>query len=91
MALYQPSLSLSDRVHILLNPRQDTGTQRSRSLPLGLVERPGVERIDQREHQTRGGRCFSFALPYPPLNLRHRQVVVTGDRGHGRFRLLGAD
>jgi len=77
--LYQACLDLSNHLYILLDQGQDTGTQRLRCLPLGLVERPGVERIDQRQHQAGVGRGVSSALPHPPLDLGHRQVVMAGD------------
>jgi len=75
MILYQSCLDLSNHLYILPDQRQDAGTQRPRCLPLGLVERPGVERIDQCQHQAGVGR----ALPHPPLDLGHRQVVMAGD------------
>ena len=56
MTLYQSYPALSNHVHILFDQRQDAGPQRLRCLPLGLVQRSGVERIDQRQHQARVGR-----------------------------------
>jgi hypothetical protein len=81
MALYQSCPDLSNHLYILPSQGQDAGTQRSRCLPLGFVQRPGMERIDQRQHQTGVGRGVSFVLSHPPLDLGHRQVVMAGDGG----------
>jgi hypothetical protein len=61
MTLYQPCLDWSNYVHVLRDQRQDAGPQRPRRLPPGLVERPGVERIDQRQYQAGIGRGASLA------------------------------
>jgi hypothetical protein len=77
----QPCLDLSHHIHILLDQRQDTSTQRLRCLPLGLVQRPGMERIDQCQHLPQIRRAVGLALPHPPFDLGHRQVVVAGNGG----------